>query len=67
MRDRCRASNEYLDFLHGNYADQIDIKIDEQLKIDFEICENEMNYLIDDKPKKYNLVISLSDYQNKLE
>ena len=39
LRDKCRAKNQYLDFLQGTRAEQIDIKFHDTDKIDFEIHE----------------------------
>ena len=59
MRKKCRARNDYLDFLQGNFAEKISINYHDENHIDFEITEKEMNHLIHDKPsKKKTLCIS---------
>lgn len=68
MREKCRAKNDFLQFLQGNYADKIWIKYHNKDHIDFEIEEFEMNHLIhDEKQEKGTLCVSQSEYMKNLK
>ena len=66
MRDRCRATNKYLEFLQGINAEDINIKYHDESNIEFEVNEKKMNYLNDDIEKKYRFEGSVSEYKRRL-
>lgn len=43
IAEQCRVSNKYFEFLHMDYAKEIDIKIHKKGGVEFIIKENELN------------------------